>query len=213
MDARAMADLVARPYVIGAHVTTRRAGAHRTEPDPALLDTGRPTVEPPVTPPSGVHFGPNGATVAFAPDGMNVRPNGSTGPMPIPLPGLEDEPTPIGDSAEEAPDATLVGWWRQASQQDFELAGAKADEYGSIDLEIMGEAMLRTLPRDVFDAMDIPTRQHVGQQMAIGFYLLGKVGRMLSACQRGQAPSLDTWRDAGIYAMMGRRVNQTGRWG
>jgi hypothetical protein len=94
----------------------------------------------------------------------------------------------------------LIEWWAETAAADAEAAAAKAEEYGSVDLVIMGAAMEQMLPESEVD----------GQELAIGFYLLGKIARALSAYQRGESPSDDTFHDITVYSMMARRLRANG---
>lgn len=81
----------------------------------------------------------------------------------------------------------------------------KAVQYGSADLEVMGAAMVLLLPAD--------SRDHrLGLQMAIGFYCLGKVARLFGAFEQGHSPTADDWFDLHVYAKMGLKAMETGRW-
>lgn len=88
----------------------------------------------------------------------------------------------------------LEDWWRRTAQADLELVIPKLQEYGSLDLELIGLALGS-------DA-----------EAGVMYYLLGKAGRAVSAYRRGALPSEDTLVDATIYAMMARRIRETGRW-
>lgn len=104
----------------------------------------------------------------------------------------------------------LQNWWHEVSQADLDLMLPKVTEYGSQDLEVMGRAMIALHPNR--DAMDPGEQRRVGLEMAVAFYLLGKVSRLFGAYSGGGVPSDDTWHDATVYSMMGRRVRETGGW-
>lgn len=104
----------------------------------------------------------------------------------------------------------FVSWWRTVTENDLAATLPKIGEYGAADLKIMGEAMVSMHPN--LQAMDERERGEVGIEMAIAFYLLGKVSRLFGAYQSGGRPSDDTWHDTSVYAMMGRRVRETGGW-
>jgi len=111
----------------------------------------------------------------------------------------------------------LTTWWLKISGQDVDNAAGKAEEYGSADLEIMGQAMqglylAATQNGPGEETTDSETLRRVGLEMAIAFYNLGKAARMFGAYTRGTVPSDDTWHDAVVYPMMARRVRDTGRW-
>lgn len=96
----------------------------------------------------------------------------------------------------------LIEWWAETAAADAEAAATKAEEYGAVDLVIMGTALETMLPEGEVD----------GQELAIAFYLLGKIARALSAYQRGETPSDDTFHDITVYSMMVRRIRQNGEW-
>lgn len=98
----------------------------------------------------------------------------------------------------------LDSWW-MADAGD-ELAGVmpKAVEYGSSDLQLMGEALLMCMPQ---------CRGKVAaEELAIAFYALGKTARLMGAYADGRSPSEDTWHDLGVYARMAKRVRAVGEW-
>lgn len=98
---------------------------------------------------------------------------------------------------------------RDIFEADLKRARAKAMEYGSKDLDIMGTAMEALLPDGQLDPQ---TRRAAGIEMAIAFYLMGKAARMFGAFQKGQTPGDDSWRDGSIYSLMARYVRANGRW-
>lgn len=113
------------------------------------------------------------------------------------------------DLAKEA--AEIAEWWVKTAQADAERTVPKAVEYGSADLDIMGQFMV-ALIRDKFIGADEKELMQVGREMATAFYLIGKMGRMVGAYQQGMRPSDDTLFDTSVYAMMMRRVRETGTW-
>ena len=121
------------------------------------------------------------------------------------IPGITKAPRPV-----PSPGSDLEQWWQSVTRNDLEATLPKVAEYGSADLEVMGAAMIRLHPNH--DAMDEGERKQVGLEMAIAFYLLGKVSRLYGAYQSGGQPSDDTWLDASVYSMMGRRVRNSGGW-
>lgn len=99
----------------------------------------------------------------------------------------------------------LQAWMEKIRQAEQNETLRKAVEYGSSDLEVMGKTMLLLVPEHL-------RTEALGLQMAIGFYALGKVARLFGAFEDGRAPSTDTWYDLHIYALMGMKVQETGRW-
>lgn len=123
---------------------------------------------------------------------------------------LADGPGGPGPDASDVLYQQLTSWWRNTAEGDLEKTVPKAIEYGSADLKVMGAAMVALHPH--YNEMDQVERDRTGQEMAIAFYLLGKVSRLFGAYQNGGIPSDDTWLDATVYAMMGRRVRSHGGW-
>lgn len=99
---------------------------------------------------------------------------------------------------------------RATFEDDLKRARAKAEEYGSHDLEIMGTSMQALLPDS--GNLDDQSRHAAGIEMAIAFYLLGKASRMFGAFKKGSMPRDDSWRDGSIYSLMARYVRASGRW-
>jgi len=99
---------------------------------------------------------------------------------------------------------------REMFEADLKRARAKAMEYGSHDLEIMGTSMVALLPEG--GLLDGQSRHAAGIEMAIAFYLMGKASRMFGAYKKGTTPGDDSWRDGSIYSMMARYVRANGRW-
>jgi hypothetical protein len=111
----------------------------------------------------------------------------------------------------------LADWWQQVAEQDAERAAEKAAEYGQLDLEIMGTAMVglvRGTPgrTERIAEMTSDQQRRLGLDMALAFYELGKVARTFGAYAAGRMPSDDTWHDTTVYSMMARRVRETGSW-
>lgn len=106
--------------------------------------------------------------------------------------------------------AGLSDWWQTESTRDMLATVPKAIEYGSSDLKAMGAQLVALHPG--VDAMGAEERDRVGSEMAIAFYLLGKVARLFGAYERGGLPSDDTIHDVTVYSMMFRRVRETGGW-
>lgn len=91
----------------------------------------------------------------------------------------------------------IKDWWIQTAELDLTGFLKKYDEYGHADLDVMGTAM---------EALaETPEPHHgTGPEMAIMFYLLGKIARAFGAYAQGQLPSDDTLHDLAVYAMMAR---------
>lgn len=117
---------------------------------------------------------------------------------------VHEEPLPA-EVAWELVEAEL----RLQFEQDMVDLKRKALEYGGADLLIMGKSMESLIPHGELDAQ---SRERSGIEMAIGFYLQGKVSRMFGAWNKGLEPSEDTLHDAETYCKMMRYVRRFGAW-
>ena len=113
------------------------------------------------------------------------------------------------DLAAEA--AEIAEWWVNTATTDALRTVPKAVEYGAVDFDSMGLAMV-ALVKDKFNGADDAELMRVGREMAAMFYLNGKIGRALGAFQQGMRPSDDTIFDICVYAMMWRRIREKGHW-
>jgi hypothetical protein len=102
-------------------------------------------------------------------------------------------------------DSELARWWREQTEDDIAKTVPKAIEYGAQDLLDMGR-----------DAAGILGREGVSDEeameIAIWFYLRGKLARWTAAIRRGDRVSDDTVFDVGIYARMVQRIREVGSW-
>jgi hypothetical protein len=105
----------------------------------------------------------------------------------------------------------ISGWWVQTAMNDAEQTLPKAIEYGAVDFDIMGQFMV-ALVNDKLKGASPDEKARIGREMAVTFYLLGKLGRMVGAYATGVMPSDDTLFDTTIYSMMLRRIRGTGTW-
>lgn len=117
---------------------------------------------------------------------------------------------PTASTAEGEISEQLSDWWQEVATSDMMAVVPKAVEYGSSDLKAMGQQLVALHPG--VEGMDAAERERVGQEMAIAFYLLGKVTRLFGAYERGGVPSDDTIHDVTVYSMMFRRVRSEGGW-
>lgn len=107
----------------------------------------------------------------------------------------------------------LQAWAMAQVSADFESVKRQITEYGSIDLDIMGIGMLEIsgvpIPSLIppTDGQDAP-----GTEMALIFYLLGKISRCISAIAAGQRPSNDSYKDLRVYSFMLGHVREFGHW-
>lgn len=98
----------------------------------------------------------------------------------------------------------LTEWWQRTTQEELDSLMPKVVAYGSRDLEVMGDVLMLSYPN--LEGRVQP------QELAIGFYSLGKMARIMGAYADGVVPSWDSWHDLGIYARMAQRVRDTGSW-
>ncbi len=132
-------------------------------------------------------------------------------PMTIPANVTEDVAAALADD-ERAEMSALHLWWQEEATEDAELCLAKLFEYGSSDFDIMAQSMIAVGGGAWSGATD-SDKARIGREMAILFYLQGKVARAFGALQKGRVPSEDTYNDITRYSMILRRVRQTGKWG
>lgn len=111
----------------------------------------------------------------------------------------------------EAELSRIAEWWIGLAKADIDKCMPKAIEYGSGDLEMMGYAV-RQLQGDVWDGDDAAERDAIGTELAILFYIQGKISRALAAAKHGRRCSGDTIEDIRIYSVMLTKVRQTGKW-
>lgn len=120
----------------------------------------------------------------------------------------------------DATQRELTAWWMQTAYYDLEKQLPKMYEYGgnleaqlaaekepggSADLTMMGWAMTVMLRWSDHDSP-------VALELAIWFYILGKVARLISDYQRQVPGKPDTWHDISVYSMMARRIQENGQW-
>lgn len=97
----------------------------------------------------------------------------------------------------------FINWWTRNAETTARATAAKCAEYGSHDLYAIGHNVARMNRRTVTNA----------EAFEIGclFYVLGKIERALSATQRGEQASDDTWFDLSVYATM-VQAHRAGVW-
>lgn len=106
----------------------------------------------------------------------------------------------------------LADWWMEQARKEADAVIPKAIAYGGADLEVMGRAMQTLIPKATRQDLTDENLRRMGEEMAVAFYLLGKVARLFGAYEQGRLPSEDTWYDAGVYTRMGQRIRETGSW-
>lgn len=148
----------------------------------------------------------------------------------VPTVGAGDPPGSVGDMAffidrthvhgsydylcfrvpESDLESTLFHWWLVVSYMDFQRQTPKMHEYGgrhdsgSADLAVMGDALAVLLGWS--------SSRAVAMELALWFYCLGKIGRLISDYQQRRHGKDDTWHDLTVYSMMARRIQEVGRW-
>ena len=94
----------------------------------------------------------------------------------------------------------LRDWWAAKTARDIDAMLPKVAEYSASDLQVIGSGLVPHLS---------PALQ---AEAAIAFYLLGKAARLTGSFMEGKTPNVDSWDDAAVYSMMGRRVREHGGW-
>lgn len=97
----------------------------------------------------------------------------------------------------------FINWWTQRAETTATATAAKCAEYGSHDLYAIGHNVARINRRTVDDSTAF--------ELGCLFYVLGKIERALSAAQRGENASDDTWFDLAVYATM-VQAHRAGVW-
>lgn len=98
----------------------------------------------------------------------------------------------------------VESWWMNQALQEAEVLIPRAVEYGAKDLELMGEGLFMMLSKV---HPDVPK-----EEVAIAFYVLGKIARIIGAYEEGRVPKDDSWDDLAIYARMAKYVREHGKW-
>ena len=97
----------------------------------------------------------------------------------------------------------FVRWWTQHNEQIAEQTADKCAEYGSHDLYGIGHNIAKITNTKLSNAQAF--------ELGCLFYLVGKVERAMSAAQRGDTASDDTWLDIAVYAQM-VQAHRAGVW-
>lgn len=108
----------------------------------------------------------------------------------------------------------LLTWWVGVSVSDFNATVPKIEEYGqakpqdeegSADLRLIGENIAELIGlRDADSALK--------QELGAWFYLQGKTARCVANYKQGKPAKPDTLLDTSVYAMIMRRLQETGQW-
>lgn len=145
---------------------------------------------------------PAGQTVEY--DGeMSDTPEEQPRPSSFSTLGFEYDTTGMTPEQTQRADA-LAHWWMNKAAAEVAKMVPKAIAYGSSDLKVMGEAMLELHPR-MRGVVD-------GQELAIWFYVQGKIARLLGGYAQGELPDEDSWWDLKVYAGMAQHVREFGGW-
>lgn len=108
------------------------------------------------------------------------------------VPGLDvPDDSPQLHTADKPKPKPIEDWWRETAASDFKMVWFKARDYGDLTLMAVHAGSIETV---------------------LAFYALGKLQRILNQLERGAIASQDSWRDLVCYAMMARRVSETGSW-
>jgi hypothetical protein len=105
----------------------------------------------------------------------------------------------------------LLWWWIKTAVEDFTATVPKMLEYGgyaegpATDLLLIGRNLAELM--DMHDAPD-----SVLMELGCWFYMQGKVARLVSDYKQKRPGKPDTWFDATVYALMARRIQDTGIW-
>lgn len=102
----------------------------------------------------------------------------------------------------------LRAWWLDQASNEVEPLISKAIEYGGNGRD----ANLDRLGQQMINAGVEPQAGGSPAELAIYFYVQGKMSRWAAAVAAGQAVSDDTLYDIGIYARMLQRIRETGGW-
>lgn len=89
----------------------------------------------------------------------------------------------------------LTPWWLDHAEREAHSTVRKMEEYGSGDLIGIGAAVTHMADRP-------PVSDDEAFEIGCLFYLIGKIERAISATNRGDLASDDTWFDIAIYAKM-----------
>jgi hypothetical protein len=98
----------------------------------------------------------------------------------------------------------LAEWMQEFFENAIATIVPKAIAYGSADLELMGKAMSQLNPQ--------LAEKVEGQELAVWFYVLGKVARLEGGYVQGIQPDIDSWWDLFVYSLMAHHIRQNGGW-
>lgn len=101
--------------------------------------------------------------------------------------------------------ADIKEWWIRTASDDSIAVAEKYREYGATSLSDMGYELAELL------GWQRPTKGQA-QQLAVYFFLKGKMARLKTAILKGETASDDTWLDITCYAMIARKARASGAW-
>lgn len=101
-------------------------------------------------------------------------------------------------------DMSLTAWWLEHAEREAHSTVRKMEEYGAGDLIGIGAAVVNMADRE-------PVSDDEAFEIGCLFYLIGKVERAISATNRGDRASDDTWFDIAVYAKM-VQARRDGAW-
>lgn len=104
--------------------------------------------------------------------------------------------TTLGQHPQDELDSPLRQWWTDQAFDEADRTIAKAEEYGSRDLVIIGQTLWRMAGRSS------PLPDAKAMELGCLFYLIGKIQRAVEAVTTDRPISDDTWHDAAVYARM-----------
>lgn len=102
------------------------------------------------------------------------------------------------DPKVEELDAWMVAFFEEMKEGCLK----KASKRGAIDFEEMGRDMKKMFPNSPVD----------GVELAIFFYIRGKIARYLSSLLSGEVPDFDDLLDTHVYSMIALKYRETGKW-
>lgn len=101
--------------------------------------------------------------------------------------------------------AEIKEWWIRTASDDSIAVAEKYREYGATSLCDLGYEMAEMM------GWERPAKG-LAQQLAVYYFLLGKMARLKTALLKGEPASDDTWLDITCYAMIARKVQASGAW-
>jgi hypothetical protein len=123
---------------------------------------------------------------------------------PTKIAGWVRVPTPDEHVESQIEINPLHTWWVKEAEREATKLVPKAQEYGSYDLQFLGQFLADVIGQDYETAE--------AMEAGIIFYLIGKIARLASSVKDGGQASDDTYRDIAIYAKMVLYIREKGQW-